>query len=146
MSENDCRHFNGLYPRGKPTCAMGRDVHAWFARCNGGDTTGIALRIPCTRWHKDSEKPVFDCPDLDRKTQAEVDAERAAMDAHMDKFFKGLPEINKMRAKMIAKGLSAAKATCPWCGEKDALKLTCAIGFNNHVRAQCDACEMGFVE
>ena len=143
---NACRHFKGMYPDDRPACAKGRDVRAWATRCNGGSTIGIGLRLPCTKQRGSTEKSLFDCPELDRKTQEEVDQQRAAMSAHMDRFVSALPKINEMKARMIAKGARTAKATCPWCGEKSALRISVAIGVNNHARAQCESCGEGFIE
>jgi hypothetical protein len=123
---------------------MGRDVRAWAIRCNGGSNLGIGLRLPCTK--QGDEKPLFDCPELDRKTDAEVDAERAEMKAAMDRLITALPKLNAMRAKMIANNLPSAVATCPWCDEKDALRVNVALSANNHMRAQCKACGEGFIE
>lgn len=143
---NACRHFSGLaFFTGKQCCDKGRDVRAWAIRCNGGSKLGIGLRLPCTRPH-DVPRPLFDCPELDRKTDAEVQAENEQLKAHMAKFMTVLPELNKMRSKMIANNLPSAKATCPWCGGKDTLQVAVAIGFNNHMRAQCSECNEGFME
>ncbi|WP_375553347.1 hypothetical protein [Roseovarius mucosus] len=68
------------------------------------------------------------------------------MTARMDRLVKALPEINKMKAKMVKNGLASAVATCPWCGVKDALRASVAIGVNNHMRASCTACGEGFME
>jgi len=142
---NSCRHFQGLFSDSRPSCAKGRDVRAWARRCNGGSDFGIALRLPCTKKISD-ETPLFDCPELDRKTDEEIEAERAALRVHMDRFVAGLSAINEMRRKMVAHKLSSAKATCPWCGVKDALQVGCAIGANNHMRAHCTSCGEGFIE
>lgn len=140
-----CRHFLGMFPDKRPSCAMGRDVRAWAIRCNGGSNLGIGLRLPCTKPVSD-ERPLFDCPELDRKTDEEFEAERKALKEHMDRFIKTMPKLNKMKRKMIANGLSTAKATCPWCDEKDALHVSVALDVNNHMRAQCSACKEGFIE
>lgn len=144
--QNACRHFKGMYPDDRPSCAMGRDVRAWAVRCNGGSNHGIALRLPCTKQLADSEKPLFDCPGLDRKTQEEVDQQRAAISARMDKIVSAMPKINELKRRMIERGAATAKATCPWCDEKSALRLSVALGVNNHVRAQCKSCGEGFIE
>ena len=141
-----CRHFMGLFPDSRPSCAKGRDVRAWARRCNGGSDTGIALRLPCAKRHDDSEAPLFDCPELDRKTDEEVNAEREAMRHHMDRFIKALPKLMTMKRKMVKNDLSNAVATCPWCEEKDALRVAVALGVNNHMRAHCTACSEGFIE
>lgn len=144
--KNACRHFLGMFPDGRETCAKGWDVRKWAVKCNGGSELGIGLRLPCTKRAEGSGKPLFDCPDLDRKTNAEIAEQRAKMDAHMNKLVRSLPAIGKMKDKMIANNLSSAKATCPWCDEKDALKLSCALEVNNHVHARCASCGEGFME
>ncbi len=68
------------------------------------------------------------------------------MSARMDRFVSGLSQINGMKAKMIARRLPRAVATCPWCGEKDALRLTVALNVNNHMCASCRSCGEGFME
>ena len=145
MSENACRHFKGF--RGTlcgDACALGRDPRAWVARICGTDH-GLFYKVPCTK-QGDEHKPVFDCPGVDRKTQEDVDADRAAMSARMDRFVKALPVINKMRDKMVKNRLPSARATCPWCEAKDALMVTCAIGVNNHIHCKCESCGEGFME
>ena len=146
MIENACRHYLGMYPDNRPSCAMGRDVRAWAVRANGGSTLGIALRLPCTRQREDSETPLFECPELDRKSQEEVDRQREAITARMDRLFAALPKLNAMKAKMIANNLASAVATCPWCDEKDALQIGVALGVNNHMRASCKSCGEGLIE
>lgn len=144
--QNRCRHFLGLYPDDRPACAMGRDVRAWAVRCNDGSSLGIALRLPCTRQSADAGKPLFDCPQLDRETQEEVDRKRADISARMDRLMTALPKLNEMKRKMIANGLASAVATCPWCDDKDALRVGVALGVNNHMRAACRSCGEGFME
>lgn len=144
MTGQRCRHFLGMYPDDRPSCAVGRDVRAWAVRCNGGSEHGIALRLPCTKIG--DKKPLFDCPSVDRKTDAEVAADRDAMSKHMDRIVAGMGAVNKLKRKMIDGQHRTAKATCPWCGEKGALRLSCAIGVNNHIRANCTSCNEGFIE
>ncbi len=146
MPKNACRHFLGMYPDPRPQCAMGRDVRAWAVRCNGGSNFGIGLRLPCTRQSDDAEPPLFDCPELDRKTDVEIEESRRAMIEHMDKIMSGMAALNEMKRKMIANNMPTAKATCPWCREKDALHLSVALSVNNHMRAHCEKCGEGLIE
>lgn len=142
---NACRHFTRLgLIQNKPACALGWDVRKWAAKCNGGSEHGILKRLPCTA--QTGEKPLFDCPSVDRETDEEVEAQRLAMKEAVDKFVATMPKLDAMRKKMIANDLSSAKATCPWCDAKDALRVTCAIGYNNHLRASCVECGKGFIE
>lgn len=142
---NACRHFLGLYPDNRPACAKGRDVRAWAARCNGGSELGIGLRLPCTKQTGD-KSPLFNCPGLDRKTNAEVAEANARLTAKMDRFVRALPKISEMKRKMLANNLSSATATCPWCEVKDGLMLSIALGANNHVHAKCRNCDVEFLE
>lgn len=146
LTANSCRHYLGLYPDNRPSCAKGRDVRAWAVRCNGGSEFGIGLRLPCTRQREDSEKPLFDCPDIDRRTDTEVEEERAALQAQMGRLISAMPKLQAMKLKMVVHNLSSASATCPFCGEKDALSVSVAIGINNHMRAVCSSCKEGFIE
>lgn len=141
---NACRHFLGLFPGNRPSCSQGWNVREWAVRCNGGSEFGIALRLPCTKMS--DGKPLFDCPSLDRKTDEQVAKERAEMSAHMDRVMSAMPKLAAMKRKMVANSLTRVKATCPWCEERDALKVTCAIGVNNHIHARCKSCGEGIME
>ena len=143
---NRCRHFLGLFPDRRPSCAMGRDVRAWAMRCNGGSNFGIGLRLPCTKQATDAEKPLFDCPEIDRKTNEEVEAQRAEMRAVMSRLISAMPALNDLRQTMIEAGQSSRTADCPLCGEAGTLSVSVAIGANNHMRAQCSKCGEGFIE
>lgn len=144
MTENACRNFLGLIPSNRPSCAMGRDVRAWAIRSNGNSRQGIGLRLPCTK--PTGEKTLFDCPELDRETDEEVAERRKAISSKMDQFISILPKLNEMKRKMIENNLPTAVATCPWCGAKDALRVSVAIQYNNHMRAQCTKCDGGIIE
>lgn len=146
MPENSCRHFRGFrgFPGEQSPCALGRDPRAWVVRICGTDR-GLFYKVPCTK-QSEEHAPVFDCPGLDRKTQEEVDAERQRISERMDMIVKALPKVQEMKRKMVAKKLPTAVATCPWCGEKDALKIGVALGVNNHVRCHCSKCGEGFTE
>lgn len=143
---NACRHFLGLYPDNRQSCAKGRNVREWVKRCNGGSSKGIGLRLPCSSLREDSEKPLFQCPDVDRKTDEEIAESRAALKERMNKIVVVLPVIEKLKNKMIKRKLHVAKANCPWCEAKDKLILNCAIEVNNHVRVKCQECGEGFIE
>ncbi|OWV44243.1 hypothetical protein [Mameliella alba] len=146
MSENSCRHFLGMYPDRRPSCAMGRDVRAWAVRCNGGSEFGIGLRLPCTRQSDDTEKPLFDCPELDRRTDAEVEASRNSMRVQMGRLIRALPGLHEIKTDMIDKGLASVVERCPFCMEPNALHVSVALGVNNHMRASCASCGEGFIE
>jgi len=83
---NACRHFKGMYPDDRPACAKGVTFSLGPHAATVGQLLGIGLRLPCTKQRGSTEKSLFDCPELDRKTQEEVDQQRAAMSAHMDRF------------------------------------------------------------
>lgn len=139
MTRNACRHFtrDGI----RPTCTAGRDIKAWVKRC--GNPQGWLRQIPCTGNAPD--KPLFDCPELDRKTNEEVAARRKELSEHMDEIVKGLPALARIKRRMIAEGQSGATETCPWCEEK-ALNVTIALNYNNHADMTCSACGMGVRE
>ena len=141
--KNACRHFLGLYPDNRPSCAKGRDVRAWAIRCNGGSDIGIARNLPCT---KQTGNPLFDCPELDRRTDAEVEVRRKEMREVMDRIVKAMADINAMKRKMVKNKLASAKATCPLCGEKDALRVSVNISGNKHMAVRCMSCGKGFIE
>lgn len=143
---NRCRHFLGMFPDSRPQCAMGRDVRAWAVRCNGGSSHGIGLRLPCTKQTAFAEKPLFDCPELCRKTDEEVTAERDKLRGRMDLLIGAMPKLQAMKRKMVANNLPTAVATCPFCGSKDSLGVAVALGVNNHMRAHCRDCGEGFIE
>lgn len=145
MNNNRCRHFCGLWPDDKPSCKKGRDVRATATKCNGGSEFGIALRLPCTK-QKDSTQPLFDCPDVDRHTDEEIAARKKAASDHIDKLIAVIPKLDQYKQKMIAKGLPAARATCPWCGEKGTLRLNVALKVNNHMHVHCTSCGEGLIE
>lgn len=142
---NACRHYLGLFPDRRPSCKMGRDVRAWAVRCNGGSERGILLRLPCTKQMND-ETPLFDCPELDRKTDAEVEASRAKTREVMDRLVKAMPKLNEMRRKMIADNISKGTTDCPFCGEAGTLSVSVALGYNNHMKALCSSCKEGFLK
>lgn len=139
-----CRHYLGMRFDGQKSCALGWDVRQRAVENNGGSEFGIGLRLPCTK--PNSETPLFECADLDRKSDEEVEAGRASMKDRMDRIVQALPKVQKMKRKMVANGLKSAKATCPWCDEKDGLSLSCAVDYNQHVRVHCRACGEGFME
>lgn len=146
MAGHPCRHFLGMFPEPRPSCAVGRNVRALAIRCNGGSNLGIGLRLPCTRQSDDADTPLFDCPELDRRSDEEVEVEREATRKQMGRLIAAMPKLQQMKKKMVSNGLSAAVATCPFCDEKNSLKLNVAIGVNNHMRAQCVSCGEGFIE
>lgn len=137
-----CRHFLGLYPSNRPSCAKGRDVRAWAVRCNGS-SLGIAKQLPCS---DERDNPLFQCPELDRKTAEEVEAERAAFSEYVDKIVAAMPKIFELKQKMVKRGLRIAKANCPWCDGKDTLRLNCNLDGNKHIAVKCSECDAGFIE
>lgn len=102
----------------------------------------MVYMLPCTA----PEKPLATCPDYDPKTEAEREAEKAAMSEHMDKVLVVMKEAGKWRDKMVANNLSRASVTCPSCGAKNAMKVSCAVGYNNHIHCRCSECDIGFIE
>lgn len=137
-----CRHYLGLYPEGRKSCAQGRDIRGWAIRISGTDFD-IVNRVPCVN---DVENPLFSCPGLDRKTDEEREAEAQAFRAHANKIIAGLPRIKKLKQMMIERRLYRAKANCPWCTSKDTLRIICNINGNRHISVSCTECGEGFME
>ncbi|WP_162685487.1 hypothetical protein [Roseovarius amoyensis] len=137
---NKCRHLirEGMSLK----CAAGRDIKAWVARC--GRPSGWGLMLPCI--NNAPEKPLFDCPEVDRKTDAEVEAERKEMDDHVNRFVSGMAGLQKIKDGMVSDGTSSMTTTCPWCDGENTLSVSIALGYNNHIRARCSSCEMGCLE
>ena len=137
-----CRHHD---PRAGITCGadckIGHPIREIVAKAAGSDV-GIAFMLPC---HPGPERKA-ECPDYDPKTPEELAAERAAFDAHVDRTIKLIKAAGEWRRKMVENGLTAATATCPNCGMKDGVALTCALGVNNHLWAKCRGCGAGFIE
>lgn len=138
-----CRHYD---PRGGicsgEDCKIGHPIRNIVKAANGGDEMGMAYMLPC----RPGPERKADCPSYDPKTDEEIAEQRADMDRAMNAFVERLPKIAAMRRKMVANRLETAKATCPWCEESDAFKLTCAVGYNNHVHGKCVSCGEGFME
>lgn len=144
-SLNRCRHFLGLMPN-SCACAKGRDVRTNARNANGGSSLGIALRLPCTAGTISGEPPLFDCPDLDRKTDEEIQLEQKKSEEDAEAFFNGFGRILEIKKKMIDQNLMITKTNCPWCGGKDTLSLSCAINSNKHMSGSCRACDKQFME
>lgn len=142
---NACRHYLGLFPDNRPSCARGHNIREWANRCNNDSNFGIALRLPCTRQRR-GHKHLFNCSDVDRKSDAEIDADREKLKAHADKIFDGMERLSELKAMMIQRGVSVAKAHCPWCGAKNKLDINCNIEGNEHIVAQCQKCGDGVIE
>ncbi len=44
----------------------------------------------------------------------------------LTRYVEGLPKVMECKTKMVARGLTRAKANCPACGGKDAMQLALA--------------------
>ncbi|WP_288927329.1 hypothetical protein [uncultured Maritimibacter sp.] len=137
-----CRHYNFLRGvRRENECGIGHPIRRIVTEKAGTDQ-GMVFMLPCTA----PPNPVAECPDYDPKTDEEIAAQRAEMSAHMDKVLVVMSAAAGWRKKMIANNLPTASVTCPSCGEKDAMKVSCALEVNNHLRCHCSNCEIGFME
>jgi hypothetical protein len=145
MSTNRCRHFLGLFPDDRPACKRGWNVRKWALLGNNGSEVGIGLRLPCTKQSGDV-KPLFDCPSVDRKTDAELEKDRAKMSERMDLLVKGMSAIESIKQKMIENNQSRRTDNCPWCDSENTLQVYCNVGGNNHIKCQCTECKEGFLE
>lgn len=66
--------------------------------------------------------------------------------AHMDQVIKMINKAAFWKRQMVAKGKQTARANCPCCGGRGTVRLSCAIGYNRHIAAQCSSCNLGFRE
>lgn len=60
-------------------------------------------------------------------------------------FLAALPKLIEAKKTLRAKGLTAGRMKCPWCGVKGA----CVVGIaetNNHLRAHCTVCNRSMME
>lgn len=138
-----CRHWSALaHIRRENGCGIGHPIAKIVTAANGGDSAGLLLMLPC----KPGPDAKAKCPDYDPKTAEELAADRAAMDASIARFLKGMPVFNALREEMVAGGVSAKTIDCPYCDAVGAMHVTCAIGVNNHLWAKCSACGEGFME
>lgn len=145
MTKHACRHFKGFRVlMCESACSAGHDPRNQIIEISGSDV-GLFYKIPCTK-QSSEHNPVFNCPDLDRKNQAEMDKSRAEISKRMDALVRALPVINKIRDRMVRDKLSRTTEDCPWCGEDGALDISCAIEVNQHIHCRCKACGEGFIE
>ena len=137
-----CRHHDPLAGIQKgEDCKLGHNIRKIVTTKNGGPE-GLAFKMPC----RPGPECLADCPSYDPRTDKEIAERKKAISLEMDLFVERLPKIAAMKRKMIANNLSSAKATCPWCDKVDAFKLSCAVGYNNHVHGKCASCGKGFME
>lgn len=123
-----------------------RHGEKWAIRCNGGSDLGIGLRLPCTRQSDNADKPLFDCPELDRRTDAEVQEKRHALRRQMNRLVLALPKLNGVRDRMIAARQETDEIDCPFCKAERAMSVSVALDVNNHMHAVCRECGEGFIE
>lgn len=139
---NPCRHYSPLKGiQSGEDCGIGHPIRDIVIRKCGSDL-GLAYKLPC----RPGPEKAATCPSYDPRTDDEIAARKDEMSKRMDKIVAGLGKLSEMRKKMIAHRLRTATATCPWCDGKDALRISCAIDYNNHIRAQCGECGEGMIE
>jgi hypothetical protein len=137
-----CRHYDGhAFFCGTGGCKIGHPIRDIVTRASGS-AIGIAFKLPC----RPGPERAAQCPDYDAKTDEEIEAERESMRAYMDRVAKMIAKAAGWRKQMVAKEKRTARANCPCCGGKGTVRLTCAIGYNNHVWAECSECKVGFRE
>ena len=137
-----CRHWqprDSLHNKG---CAIGHPIEKIVFAANGNDRLGMAFMFPC----RPGPEKKADCPNYDPKTDAEIEAEKAAMRDRMDAFVKALPIISAVRATMVKGKIGRQVIDCPWCNTPAALHVYYAIEVNNHLSAKCKECGEGFIE
>ncbi len=113
-----CKHYTGLHNK---TCSKG---HRYS---NFGPEFGIANIIPCIL-RNENPKP---CADLERKTQAEIEAEDKKFDEH----FKATMAARKTIVDTGAKRGDSGQIECPLCRGKLSYVVS---GCNGHIRASCE--------
>ena len=139
-----CRHYlarEALIGDGQ-CCKIGHPIRKIVTAANGGSNFGLAYMMPC----RPGPERKADCPNYDPKTDAEIEASKAAMRERMDRLVKALPVMNRLRATMIAGQIAREIVDCPFCGAESQLHVSCAIDCNNHMSAQCAECGEGFIE
>lgn len=139
-----CRHFlarEALIGDGQ-CCKIGHPIRKIVMAANGGSSFGMAYMFPC----RPGPDRKAECPDYDPKTDAEIEASKAALRDKMDRLVKAMPVLNELRATMIAGQVSRQIVDCPFCNATGRLHVTCAIGSNNHMSARCAECGEGFIE
>lgn len=137
-----CRHYD---PRAGivngQDCRIGFPIRKIVGE-KAGTTVGLAYMLPC---HPGPERQA-DCPSYDPKTEDEIAAERASVSRLMDETLKMIAAAPRWKRLMVAKGKATARANCPCCGGEGTVRLTCAIGNNRHLSANCSECSIGFRE
>lgn len=137
-----CKHYDsrGSLLSGN-ACKIGHPIRK-ITMDAAGTEVGLHFLMPCSA----SPEAVVSCPDFRAFTpeeDAERDREFAASMQRSRAFIAKLPE---WRRWMVANGKPQAKATCPCCGERGAVVVTCAIDCNQHVHARCTKCGVGVME
>lgn len=139
-----CRHFSGLnaITGERNCCAIGHPILKIVVAANGGSDFGIAYMFPC----RPGPERKADCPNYDPRSDAEIEAGKAALSAQMDRLVQAMPVFANLRATMVQGRIARQVVDCPFCNEPNRLHVTFAIDSNNHLSAQCAACGDGFVE
>lgn len=74
-----------------------------------------------------------------------TDMPKEEREALFASFVAALPKLIEAKKTLRAKGLTAGRMKCPWCGVKGA----CVVGIaetNNHLRAHRTACNRSMIE
>ena len=144
--ENRCRHYKGislgyLHRRKNNECALGRNLRQLFHKKYGPEAIGYLSKIPCNG----SANPFCNCPDLDRKTDAEIadELEQSKLDDAW--FHEVLASVSRIKKEMMEAGRTTSINTCPNCRHKT-LHARLNTGGNNHIHAWCTSCQWGFME
>lgn len=139
MGSIHCKHYRGREMFwGKP-CAAGVDPILSF--CDG-ERFGWVKRAPCFKTNTDAPH----CPACVYPTQAEVDAQYAALEARMDDFVKHMPKAREAILEIAREtNASTGMIDCPKCGG-NRLHWSRARS-NGHVHAQCETADcLGWIE
>lgn len=141
-----CRHYSPLLflserDGDRSCCAKGHPIRQIVAAATEGEG-GMLFKLPC----RPGPDRAVDCPDYDPKTDAEVEADREATRAAMDKAMKMMAAAGEWRRKLTAAGKARGRASCPVCGGHETVSVQIALGYNGHMACHCNACRVGFRE
>lgn len=126
--ENKCIHFTGLIDK---ECGCGVNYHSV------SEPNSRPIKIPC---FKKGDLSGGRCPKAVFKTREEAEKEAKEIDDHVENTVKVMMLVKKHFSDT---GERQGKIECP-CG-KGSVNFSVAE-INNHVHANCEACDINFME
>lgn len=140
---NPCRHFKqGDLFIGDGGCGIGHPIHKMIEAKTKEPLVHVLRRLCC----KGNGTTIIDCPDVDFKTDEEVEADKTAQKKWINEAMNHISYLSKLKSEMIEKNVSFRCVDCPMCGENVALVVRINIGGNNHMNAKCNSCRFGLIE